>query len=84
MQSCFSRHSHVPVQRSRDPTKWGCEREQGAGAPHSGDATVRESLAATGKNLAGGGNAFTDWHEAARRNAGGDRRIATGHRRYGA
>jgi len=55
---------------------WGCECEQGAGAPRSGDATVRESLAATGMNLVDGDNALTAMQNKSRKHAGGDRRMA--------
>lgn len=59
---------------------WGCEREQGARAPRSGDATVRESLAATGKEVACGEYFSMVRHNSAPWHAGGDRRIGAGHR----
>ncbi len=49
---------------------------RGTGAPRSGDATVRESLAATGKEFVRGGNVSMVWHELAQWHAGGDRRVA--------
>jgi hypothetical protein len=42
--------------------------------PRSGDATVRESLAATGKNFKGDSKAFVAWYDIAQRRDGGDRR----------
>jgi len=61
----------------------GYEREQGAGAPRSGDATDRESLAATGMYVTNCDDSHIIWHVATRKHAGGDRRIGAGRRRVG-
>ena len=54
------------------PRSGRCEREQGAGAPRSGDATVREPLAATGKNSGWRGKTYVVWRGVARNHDGGD------------
>jgi hypothetical protein len=61
----------------------GCEREQEAGAPRSGDATVRESLAAAGKDRVRVSGSSTGRYEVRQMNAGGDRRIAASRRQHG-
>jgi len=62
----------------------GCEREQGAGAPRSGDATDRESLAATGMYVTNRDDSYIILYVATRRHAGGDRRIVAIRRQHGA
>ncbi len=59
---------------------WGCEREQGAGVPAQRGCDRRESLAATGEEVACGDYVSMVSHDSGPWHAGGDRRIGAGHR----
>ena len=59
----------------RELQAWGCEREQEAGAPRSGDATGRESLTSTGMDSINDGIAVIATSKKIRRHAGDDWRM---------
>ena len=75
---CGRRH------RLRCPIPFGGPRATLRRAGPLGDATVRESLAATGERFVRGGCVSMVWHEHAQRHAGDDRRIDADRRHSGA